>query len=166
MDIRKAEPGDLTAVLELCAACTEYMEQSGISQWDACYPNREVFERDIAQGALFVAQADGKVIGCIVRNTYQDEEYAEIPWQYTEGKIAVIHRLMVLPAWQGAGVSRALLTFAEESAAREGYAAVRLDYFTRNPRAIGFYRKCGYQQRGTVRFRKGEFLCAEKRLAI
>jgi ribosomal protein S18 acetylase RimI-like enzyme len=139
------------------------MNENGIPQWDDIYPSRETFKCDIEQESLFVAFTPGqKIAGCIVLNCFQDEEYKQINWEFTGGKIAVIHRLMVLPEYEGAGVAKDLLAFAEACAGRKGFEAVRLDMFKQNRRAVAFYKKHGYITRGTVQFRKGEFFCAEK----
>lgn len=163
--IRRAGVPDLDGLLELCRSCTKHLDESGIPQWDELYPNREVFEGDINAGSLYVAVLpDGRIGGCIVLNFHQDEEYKTIDWQFTEGKIGVIHRLMVHPALEGNGIARSLLSYAETLAKEQGFAALRLDMFALNPRAGALYEKNGYITRGTVRFRKGEFFCAEKLL--
>ena len=165
MEIRAVKPEELTEITALCRACTENMNQNGIAQWDEIYPDEATFKRDIEGCSLFAAVLTGsQIAGCVVLNTFQDKEYAQIDWQYTGDKIAVIHRLMVLPKFEGKGVAGKLLTYAQETAKILGFKAIRLDMFTQNPRAVAFYKKNGYTLRGTVEFRKGRFFCAEKQL--
>ena len=42
--------------------------------------------------------------------------------------------------------------------------AIRLDSFINNPNACRLYLKNGYEKRGIVNFRKGQFWCMEKKL--
>jgi ribosomal protein S18 acetylase RimI-like enzyme len=76
----------------------------------------------------------------------------------------VIHRLMVSPDSQGQGLGRRMLRFAERHAYDAGFAAIRLDVYTGNPRARGLYARHGYQPVGLVRFprRRLPFECFEK----
>jgi len=57
-----------------------------------------------------------------------------------------------------------LMDFVEEMAATENYDCIRLDAFRRNPGVFTMYEKCGYRKAGIVHFRKGEFLCFEKKI--
>lgn len=167
MKIRKATQNDMPGITELFKACTKNLIANGILQWDEIYPSAPVFARDIEEGSLYVTvEPDGEISGCVVLNSYQDNEYKQIQWKFKCGKIAVIHRLMVLPKRESVGVGSSLLLFAENTAARQGIQAIRLDMFKDNPRAVSFYRKHGYFLRGMVQFRKGSFICAEKKLSI
>ncbi|WP_394706895.1 GNAT family N-acetyltransferase [Marispirochaeta sp.] len=75
-----------------------------------------------------------------------------------------VRRLAVHPAYQGGGIAGKLTTFAESYAADNGYTAIRLDTFSGNPIALHLYRKKGYSEAGTVRFRKGSFVVFEKKV--
>lgn len=48
--------------------------------------------------------------------------------------------------------------------ARGPSRVIRLDAFTGNPRALKLYDGLGYRRSGYVTFRKGLFVCFEKRL--
>jgi ribosomal protein S18 acetylase RimI-like enzyme len=165
MEIRKAEPSNIIEIDKLCNECTMNLNKNGIHQWDNIYPNTDDFKHDISEGALFVAiTPDSGIAGCIVLNTYQDKEYNQINWRFTCGKIAVIHRLMVLPEYEGKGIANELLNYTEKYAGQLDFKSIRLDMFSENPRAIAFYKKQGYIKCGVVQFRKGLFVCAEKQL--
>jgi len=140
------------------------MKSKGIDQWDEVYPNKETFQTDINNNSLYIAMIEGseEIIGCIVLNEYQEPEYKDIEWSFNQGKIAVIHRLMVHPKYEGKGIARDLVEFIEKLARENGYTALRLDVFSQNLRAINFYKKQGYKVSRKVNFRKGEFLCCEK----
>ena len=71
----------------------------------------------------------------------------------------VVHRLATHPSWQGQGLARQLMTFAEEYGRANDYAAIRLDAYEANPNSQGFYHKMGYTKTGYVQFDYQEFRC-------
>ena len=164
MKITKASEQHLTEILSLCCDCLQIMKNKCIDQWDEVYPSKETFQDDINNNSFYIAMIEGseEIIGCIVLNEYQEPEYKDIEWSFNQGKIAVIHRLMVHPKYEGKGIARDLVEFIEKLARENGYTALRLDVFSQNLRAINFYKKQGYKVSGKVNFRKGEFLCCEK----
>ena len=163
--VRKGTGSDLPAVLSLVRVCIADMVRRGIDQWDEIYPARANFEADLSSGSLHVAYAkEGVLAGVFTLNGTQDPEYAMVAWSFLEEPVAVVHRLMVDPRFQGRGVARGLMTAAERLAAGLGFAVVRLDAFSLNPRALQLYRGLGYREAGEVVFRKGVFRCFEKRL--
>ena len=164
MKITKASEQHLAEILSLCSDCSQIMKSKGIDQWDEVYPNKEIFLNDINNNSLYIARIENsqEIIACIVLNEYQDPEYKDIKWSFDQGKIAVIHRLMVHPKSEGRGIARNLVEFIEKLAKENGYTALRLDVFSQNLRSFNFYKKQGYHVSGKVNFRKGEFLCCEK----
>ena len=164
MEITMATEQHLDESLRLCRNCSKIMKTKGIDQWDEVYPNKEIFQEDINNHSLYIAVVENseEMMGCIVLNDCQEPEYKAVEWSYRQGNIAVIHRLMVHPNYEGKGVARNLVEFIEKLAKENGYTAIRLDVFSQNLRAINFYKRQGYQVSGKVNFRKGEFLCCEK----
>lgn len=161
--IREAEFGDVVSILDLVKQCIEGMRGIGIEQWDELYPDRQTLMADIAARTAFVAIHAERAVGVIVLNEIQEHEYASVLWQHS-GRTAVIHRLAVAPPWEGHGIGRALMRFAERRASALGYDSIRLDAYCGNPRALRFYARSGYSRVGKVRFRKGHFDCFEKLL--
>ena len=152
--------------MQLLADCIAGMRTAGIDQWDTIYPSRDTFSADIGTRTLYLASVDppGELAGVVVINDYQNPEYAAVPWTIDSVRIGVVHRLMVATAYQGRGVARALMAFAEARSRELGYDVIRLDAFTRNPRALRLYVGLGYRDAGAVTFRKGVFRCFEKAL--
>ncbi len=60
-----------------------------------------------------------------------------------------LQRLYVVPEAKGQGVAQALLGRVEEEAVLRGGDVLWLGVWERNPRAIAFYRKCGFADVGT-----------------
>ena len=82
--------------------------------------------------------------------------------------IIVIHRLAVTPEFQGAGLAKRLMSFAEISAAKAGYATIRLDAYSGNEAVVGFYTRRGYKKAGEIFFPRRElpFVCMERSAKI
>jgi GNAT superfamily N-acetyltransferase len=164
LTIRPAKVADRDSLLALVTACIDGMRAQRIDQWDAQYPDAVAIDRDLQQGTAYVGLRGEALVAMIVVNDYQDPEYADVAWQYTEGGVAVVHRLMVHPDAEGRGLARVMMAFAEQLAADLGYALIRLDAFSLNPRALRLYQALDYHDAGTIRLRKGIFHCFEKQL--
>ncbi|WP_426493541.1 N-acetyltransferase family protein [Hymenobacter sp. 102] len=166
--LRLATATDIPAVLHLIRQVVPLMQASGNFQWTADYPNEEVFQRDIQQGHLWVAELAGQIaaVAALTHND-QDPEYAQADWDVAEPAL-VTHRLAVSPAAQGHGLAAALLAQAERLAQQQGLRVLRVDTNSENRATQQLFPKLGYRFAGeiTLAFRPGlRFFCYEKRLA-
>lgn len=162
MKIKKAEKSDADKIMEVINNAVTDMEAEGIHQWDSIYPNINVINNDIDEGNLYAYMDKGIIKGIIVLNEFQDEEYKLVKWQQDQGEALVIHRLCIDPEFKGRGLARSFIKFAEKFGRDNNYHTIRLDAFSENKHALNLYKKNGYQLRGIVTFRKGEFYCFEK----
>ena len=122
--------------MELTKACGAHMRSNGIDQWDEDYPDIDTLRRDIIDQNLFVMKKDDQVVGVIVLNENQDPEYDEMNWSTEGNSFLVVHRLAISPRFQGQGLARKMMDFAESYAMKNGYKAIRLDTFSQNLRKI------------------------------
>ena len=142
---------ELEEILELTRACGQHMRDHGIDQWDVNYPNKEVILRDLQTQTLFAYREGDEILGIVVLNEEQDEEYSSINWSTDAGdRNIVVHRLAVKPSAQRRGIARQLMDFAEGWSRDKLYDAIRLDTFSQNPRNQRFYRNRGYTELGSV----------------
>ncbi|GAB2944407.1 GNAT family N-acetyltransferase [Hymenobacter coalescens] len=163
---RLATAADLPAILAIVRRVVPLMQAAGNFQWEATYPNEQVFRQDLERAQLWVAEAEGAVVGVAALTTDQDPEYAQADWDPAETAI-VTHRLAVDPAAQGRGVAAALLAQAEQLALQRGFASLRVDTNSENQATQRLFPKLGYRFAGeiTLAFRPGlRFFCYEKRL--
>jgi ribosomal protein S18 acetylase RimI-like enzyme len=163
---RRATTADLPAILALIRRVVPLMNASGNFQWTADYPNEAVFQADIEQNHLWVAELDGQVAGVAALTRDQDAEYADADWDVTQPAI-VTHRLAVDPAAQGRGVALALMQRAEDEARRQGLRVLRVDTNSENTATQRLFPKLGYRFAGEIKlaFRPGlRFFCYEKQL--
>lgn len=165
INIAQARANHVAAVRAVISACVQHMYDSGVDQWDDIYPDLHAVEKDVADGTLYVALEQARCIGAVCLSEEQDEVYGTVDWSGSEPAL-VVHRLCVSPSEQGRGVASLLMDFAEAEGARRGYASIRLDAYTGNPRAVGLYARRGYATAGQVYFprRTQPFECMEKPL--
>jgi ribosomal protein S18 acetylase RimI-like enzyme len=163
MRIVKGEARHVDPVWGLMGRCRRVLQADGVFQWDDVYPTRDVVQTDMRRGALFVLEDDdGRCLASVVLDDMQAEEYASLAWMGEEPAL-IVHRLCVDPEAQGRGHAHRLMEFAELYATRSGYASVRLDAYTGNPRSVNLYRRRGYREVGQIRFPRRElpFWCFE-----
>jgi ribosomal protein S18 acetylase RimI-like enzyme len=166
MIIRKATLTDIPGVMQLVRNIVPLMIADGNLQWDAAYPNAEVFELDIALDQLWVADVDGEIAGISAITTDQEPEYANVGWDITQPTI-VTHRLAVDTKFRGMGIAAALLMQAEHEAIDRDIQFLRIDTNTQNKATQALFPKLGYIFAGEIGldFRPGlRFYCYEKQL--
>ncbi|RZJ58472.1 MAG: GNAT family N-acetyltransferase [Hymenobacter sp.] len=162
--IRRATVADLPAIVALVRAVVPLMNAAGNYQWTKEYPTEAIFQKDLDQQHLWVAELDGELAGVAALTQDQDAEYADADWDAAEPAV-VTHRLAVAPSAQGRGVAAALLQQAEHEARTLGLRTLRVDTNSENAATQRLFPKLGYRFAGEIRlaFRPGlRFFCYEK----
>lgn len=172
--IRRAAAGDLDGVAAIYEAILDREEATGCrwTNWQrGTYPCRATAERALAEGTLYVDEAEGAVLGCANLNHVQPPEYGGIAWTVPAGpqEVLVIHTLCIHPEASGGGRGRRFVRYAEGLATGKGCLAIRLDTYEGNAPAASFYPKLGYRLAGCADFLFEGFLrerliCFEKGL--
>jgi len=88
---------------------------------------------------VFVAEADGKVIGHLMVSV------KKLPPVYTIDKEAYVDELFVKPAFRGKGVGAALLREAQKWAKNRGLRELSLTANVKNARAQEVYHEFGFR---------------------
>ena len=166
MEIVNATKADAENIMKMIDDCKVDMRNRDIDQWNPYYPNIEVIKEDIEEGNLYVIKEEDMPIAVITFNEKQDIEYADMEWTTTEGKFLVVHRLAVHPFHQSKGIARMLMEFGEQLGKVKNFAAIRMDAYSGNSRALALYESMGYKKTGIVQFpmRSKHFYCFEKNL--
>ena len=145
------------------------LNKRGIFQWNENYPNSDSVAQCIDRKEQYLLQDGSELIGTVVLNEVQADEWSLVNWLFNEDASCVIHGLVIDPIKQGRGYGKRVLKLCEEHAKRQGYTIMRLDVFPENTAAVGLYQKFGYIKRGEVSFDykppgHQEYHCYEKRL--
>ena len=128
--------------MELIRRVVPLMQKSGNFQWDAEYPNIEVFERDIERDQLWVATSGGQIAAIAAITTEQEPEYVNVGWDISEPAV-VVHRLAVDPAFRGQGAATDLMLQAELVAKQRAIWLLRVDTNTQNEATQRLFPQAG-----------------------
>jgi len=164
MKITESRIENLEEILSIIHNAIIDMESENIYQWDDIYPDRRTVISDINNQSLYVYFDEFVIKGIIAFDERQEKEYETINWRYGTGRQLIIHRLCVDPKYKKQGIARSLVAFAEQFGKMNGFESIRLDSFVDNIRACKLYLMGGYDAIGIVNFRKGKFICFEKKL--
>ena len=165
MFLRLAVYNDVPGIMEVINNVVPLLAATGNFQWDETYPNAEAFKEDIANGELWVYEADGLIAGVAAITTDQEPEYARI-WDINETAV-VVHRLAVSPQFRGKGIAKLLMEKAEAIAIERSIFLLRIDTSDANKAAQKLFSESGYTYSGEIPLirRPGmRFYCYEKRL--
>jgi GNAT superfamily N-acetyltransferase len=166
MIIRLAILNDIPQIMQLINEVVPVMNAMGNFQWDATYPNPQVFGNDISLKQLWVIEDENDIAGIAAITTDQEPEYATIGWDLNEEAI-VVHRLAVSMHHRGKGIAAKLMQQAEQVAIERGIKVLHVDTNSANKATRQLFPKLGYEYAGEIGlgFRPNlRFYCYEKRL--
>lgn len=138
---RLAADTDLTALVRLRDDAARWMLAQGITgQWQPGQLGENHFRKAMAEGEVWLAEADGRVAGAW-ELWWEDED----AWGPQPPVAGYVHRLMVDRSSTQPGTGRFLLEAAERRIATTGRAFMRLDCLADNARLNAYYLNLGYR---------------------
>jgi len=164
-----AKSSDIPEISALFEKARKTLNTQSILQWPPHYPSEIEAKKDVAAQELIVGRdKDGQIVGCFTVNEDQSPEYKQVAWKYGENAIvAILHRLVIDPDFQGRGLGKVFMSEIEAKAKKMNASALRLDTFLANKASNALYLKMNYQLANGCCFfhgRKIPFLCYEKNL--
>lgn len=139
MQVRVATEWDAHHVLEcLHEAFAPYRDRYSPGGFHDTVLDHDSVIRRMREMTIFVAEADGEVVGTIGCAAAGEGE-------------AHIRGMAVRPSWQGRGVADQLVAAAEERSRTQGCHRITLDTTEVLHRAARFYELRGYRRTGVVR---------------
>lgn len=166
--IRPAEITDLDSIEEIYEEHFAHEKQYGAYTVfrKGIYPTKKDAEKALLNHALFVCEENGIVLGSIICDGFQPEEYQKIDWpsHAADEQVKVIHLLMVRPRAAGKGIGSALIRFVSETAKQQGCTAIRLDTGAQNTPAASLYQKLGFRLAATSSMKVGGIISHEGHL--
>ena len=115
--------------MEIIRDAQASLKARNIPQWQNGYPNPEALRADIRDGASWLIEEDGTIIGTCCIRLERDPNYTYIEngaWLNDED-YAVIHRIAVLSSQKGKGYAGQFFSHAEKLAAEAGMNNLRAD---------------------------------------
>jgi GNAT superfamily N-acetyltransferase len=136
VEIRPSRFGAPTVQRLVAAAQADLAERYGSGDENPIEP----VEFDPPEGGFLVAYRDGEPIACGGWRTLRHAQGA------VDDDIAEIKRMYAVPAARGTGAAAALLRALEDSARAAGMRQMWLETGDKQPEAIAFYAKNGYER--------------------
>lgn len=161
LEFRKGTGQDLDELEQLYVEVIDYLDShTNYPCWvKGVYPNRDSAVEGIEEDSLFVACADGRIVGTVILRQKQEPAYEQVDWhmELDEKDIFVIHTLAIHPDYMHQGMGKRLMETVLSYAEEMGIKAVRLDVVCDNIPAIRLYEKCGFEYIDTVDLGLGEY---------
>lgn len=157
--LRKLETRDLDKVDSMIDLAKRNMrEVLKIDQWQAGYPNRETYEKDIADGIGYVFCDENDIPVGVAAVTFDGEPLYNVleagefsgKWQGDEGKYAAIHRFCVDLAATCRGVGSQFMGVIADFCRKNGKNAIRIDTHRHNKAMRRMLQKCGFCETGII----------------
>jgi len=129
MDLRKATFTDIPAMMELYVQAQASLKALGVDQWQNNYPNVDVVNKDLANGAAYVLTIGGAVIAAATIIFNHEPTYDRIyegEW-LSRGEFVVVHRLAVDNRYKMKGVASHVLDEVEKMAVRANIPSFKID---------------------------------------
>ena len=157
---RRANPADIPDIMRLVREAQAFMRTLHIDQWQDGYPGRDVLERDIELGQLYVFAGEDAVAAIGALTLLPEPAYEKLVGRWlSDGPYLTIHRMALDDAHRGGGLAAELLAQAERLAREGGCASVRIDTHRGNLAMRRFVEKHGFVRTGEHLGEVGHYLC-------
>ena len=148
--IKKAKIEDLKEVFNIYQICRKELEKNNILMWDDNYPTRDLIQKEIEAGTIFLIKKRDKIICSFVLSDYLDDLWEPIGWQ--DNNFLGLHLLAVHPDYQRQGYGEKIVKFSENYAKVNSYSSIHLDVLSKNEAALNLYKNKGYKKVGELIF--------------
>jgi len=151
MNILKATPSDLAAIMEIYAYARTYMKESGNpNQWKDNHPPIAAIENDIKTGRCYICTNNDKPVAVFYFNIEEEPTYSKIDGKWLNNKpYGVVHRIARGPNGKGAGAYALNWCYAQ-------YPNIRIDTHRDNIAMLKLLENLGYTLCGTIWLENGD----------
>ncbi len=151
--IRPGRQEDLDQIAEFYDEMIDDLEKNGnYPRWKKGeHPTVEEAGQEISEGSFYVMEQGGEMVGNMILNHKAEDGFNRIHWQIkaSPDQVYVIHSLAIHPDYQGRGLAKTFVAFAEDMARDEHCKAIRLSSVDGNFPASHLYETCGYTYMGS-----------------
>lgn len=166
MEILQAKPIDFVEILYLTKVCTADMNARGFTHWNSAYPDAGLLQQDLDNGSIYLMKDRGVCKGMVTLSGNAPEAYGQLPFSAAHKKPLYMMRMAVHPLWQGKGIAKSLIEFAQRMARENGYDCIRVDVYQTSEEAKQLCIGQNFKEVGTFQadYQRISFLCYEKQL--
>jgi GNAT superfamily N-acetyltransferase len=136
MNVERARPEELGAVLAVLTESARWLRARGIQQWPDPFPPDRV-EPSIARGETYLVRVGGEVAGTITLRWADPAFWGEQP-----PVAGYVHAIAVRREFAGLGPK--LLDWAEQRVRKAGSELLRLDCLSENAALRAYYELHGF----------------------
>lgn len=131
---RRAQNSDVDKIVQILNDAISFLKESGSSQWQSGYPNRETVEEDIEKQVAWVLTVDNEVAGYAAVVIGREPTYADIEgkWENNVDTYATIHRIAVSSKFRGMHLSQFFLSNIISLTYAQGINNFRIDTSRKN----------------------------------
>ena len=152
LEIQQGQKCHLERIMELYARARKFMAEHGNpTQWPPTYPPRDLVERNIQEGHVFVCMAEGRIVAVFYYRIGEDPTYQVIKdgnW-LNDGEYGVVHRITSDGSVRGA--ASFCLQWAWEQCGN-----LRIDTHRDNVVMQNLLKKNGFEYCGIIYVNNGE----------
>lgn len=162
---RKADMADVPAISAILKQAVTRMLVEGKCQWNENYPTATHVRADIANGAGYVLESNGTVVGygAVIFTGEPAYDHLKGSW-LTDGRYVVVHRLAVNRESKERGLGRTFMQAVEEYAKTKKVPSFRVDTNFDNDAMLTLLHRLGFTHCGEIRYESGPRLAFEKKL--
>jgi ribosomal protein S18 acetylase RimI-like enzyme len=166
MEIVLAKPTDLIEILYLLRVCILDMNTKGLKLWNNVFPGTEMIQSDLDNGSIYLVKDKGVCKGMVTLNENEPEDYKQLNFQSGKQKPLYLQNMIVHPKWQGIGIAKLMIEYAQKLAKEKGFDCIRLDVFKPCDSARQLYEKQHFNEVASYHaaFQNIPFICYEKQL--
>ena len=134
----------MALVGELLDEATVWVGERGYEQWPLPFPRDQIAAAS-ERGEVYVAELDGDPVATVTL-LWDDPMY----WGERPPDAAYVHKLAVRRACAGQRIGRAIVEWADATAAAAGRKFLRLDCLGDNPGIRTYYEQLGFEHHGDL----------------
>lgn len=164
--LRKAEPEDMPAIMQIIHEARVFLGKSGSDQWQGSYPAQDDILDDMKKGQGYVLIHGGQVAAYSAVITGEDLAYSKITegsWSNDNLDYVTVHRIAVSDDYRGQGLTRSLFSEIFNLMSARGYKDFRVDTHEMNKIMQRVFEREGFVFRGIVQI-DGKRLAYQKEL--
>jgi ribosomal protein S18 acetylase RimI-like enzyme len=139
--IRRADPSDFEAARDVLSSAAAWARDRGIERWWPVPFPAERLRPALDQGHLYVAIAEGQIVGTIVFK-WEDAKV----WGDEPPVAGYVHMLAVRKDRPLSGVGELLLSWAAERTRENRRSLLRLDCLATNDGLVRYYEGLGFRR--------------------
>lgn len=159
MTLRAGTPADLPQINALYDAAKAFLKSQGLDQWQDGYPNEDTAKADMANGACYVYEEDGKLLGTACLAFGREPTYDTIyqgAWAADPETYGFLHRIAVSPEARGKGIAARFFEELKTMAKARGVTVLRGDTHRGNLPMQRVMAKSGLAYRGIIYLENGD----------